>query len=90
MSYSLTWLRDLEFQCRAEGSLQRIYHDPLGLDGATFKLEVELPFEGVWLESADPADKEKLNRFYDSLFGSLGLEKEFDEFLDGIVLRAHP
>lgn len=89
MSYSLTWLRDLDFQCRVDGSLQQIHHDPLGLDGAAFKLEVQLPFDGVWIESADPAEKEELNRLYDSLFGSLGLTKQFDEFLDAVVLRAH-
>jgi len=44
---------------------------------------------GLGLAGEEPADKEKLNRFYDSLFGALGLEKQFDELSDSIVLRAH-
>ncbi len=89
LNYSLTWLKDIEFHCRANGSLQYIHSDPRGLDGANFDLEIQLPFDGVWLESADPRDKEQLNRFYDSLFGTLDLSKHFDEFSDSVVLRAH-
>lgn len=89
LNYSLTWLKDLEFQCRAEGSLQCIDRDPRRLDGANFSLDIQLPFDGVWLESADPRNKEPLNRFYDALFGKLEFSKHFDEFSDAVVLRAH-
>ncbi|HVR96065.1 MAG TPA: hypothetical protein VMW27_05590 [Thermoanaerobaculia bacterium] len=90
MTYSLAWLGDLRFQCRAEGRLECIGEDSRDLHEATFKLEAQLAFDGVWLESADPQDTVNIEQFYDSRFGDLGLTKELDCFADAVVLRAYP
>jgi hypothetical protein len=89
MTVSLTWLRGLQFQCQCAGTLQRISEDPRVLDGAAFEFAIELPFDGVWLESANAEDRPKIEHFYDSLFGHLNLITELDQHADGVVLRAH-
>lgn len=89
LTYTLTWLRDLTFECRADGRLELIGDGSHDLHGAAVELHLELAFDGVWLESSNPADVESLEAFYQSRFAHMGLVKELDRFTDAIVLRAH-
>lgn len=88
MTYGMTWLTDLEFRCQARGTLKKIHEDPHGLDGARFEFAIQLPFNGIWLESNNPEDRADIDRFYEGLFGTLDFTKEFDMFTDSVVLRA--
>lgn len=93
MTVRVAWLRGVDFECQVHGVLQVLHDDPLGVgrrfDGATFELALrDLAFQGVWLESDDPADEAKLERFLDDYFGTLELGKEVDRFDDAVVLRA--
>ena len=90
MTYSMTWVSDFEFRCQAHGILVNFNDDPAVLDGASFEFAIQLPFEGIWLESNNREDKGMIDGFYESLFGMMDFTKEFDMFTDAVVLRAGP
>ena len=90
---SLTGTGGYQFRVQAEGSLRWLqsWGDVAeNADAGTFAIECEIPFEGVWIETDDPARKQAVIASYRSVFEGHPFDVDHDEMRDGFVLRAGP